>query len=51
MDKITWTPDKITWTPIVTGKIAGFADNRFGGSATAFPPLKFQHKMAYSLGK
>jgi len=26
----------------------GFADTRFGGSATAFPPLKIQQKMAYS---
>jgi hypothetical protein len=23
----------------------------FGGPATAFPPLKFKHKMAYSWGK
>jgi hypothetical protein len=29
----------------------GFADTRFGGSATALPPLKFQHKKAYFRGK
>jgi hypothetical protein len=29
----------------------GFADIRFGGSATAFQPLKFQHKKAYFRGK
>jgi hypothetical protein len=28
-----------------------FIDIRFGGSATALPPLKFQQKMAYSWGK
>jgi hypothetical protein len=29
----------------------GYADNHFGGSATDFPHLKFQLKMAYSWGK
>jgi hypothetical protein len=29
----------------------GIADIRFGGCATAFPPLKFQQKMVYSWGK
>jgi hypothetical protein len=29
----------------------GFANTRFGGSATAFTALKFQLKMAYSWGK
>jgi hypothetical protein len=29
----------------------GSSDNRFGGSATAFPHLKFQHKKIYFRGK
>jgi len=29
----------------------GFADTRFGGSANAFPPLKFQQKKAYFRGE
>jgi hypothetical protein len=31
---------EITWTPIVTGKITGFADNRFDGIAAAFHASK-----------
>jgi hypothetical protein len=39
---------RINQTPIVRGqKNRLFADNRFSGSATVFPPLKFQHKKAY----
>ncbi len=31
--------------PSQEGKTIGFANASFGGSATAFPPLKFQHKV------
>ena len=41
----------VTELSSLEGNTIGFADTRFSGSATTFPPLKFQLKMACSWGK